>query len=128
MAELLRAAPPDASLLRAHGGSAARPLTYGRLLQFISGAGDLRRAGISHHSQVVVYAVPPGPAGAAALLAISAQCSAAPLDPNSKQADAADALRQLRPSAVLAFRGVACPGLEAAAKEAGLPICWQVSV
>merc|ERR1712190_462655 len=45
-----------------------KPLTYSNILDFIKGPGDLRRFGVHDAGSVVAYPVPPGAAGAIAIL------------------------------------------------------------
>ena len=75
--DMLRDADPATPALYAPGVPA---LTYGNLLEFIHGKGDLRRVG-ANQSFIVAYLAPLGAVSAVAFLAISSQCTAAPLDP-----------------------------------------------
>ncbi len=128
--DMLACAPRGAPFLRSPSaaGAAGAALTYGALLDFMrpGGPADLRRAGLLHAQQVVLYAAPPGPAGAVALLSVGAQCAAALLDPAAPEDDVVDALRHLQPAAMLAFRGVTPAPFEAAAARVGVPVWWQV--
>ena len=75
--DMLRDADPNSPALYAPGVPA---LTYGSLLEFIYGKGDLRRVG-ANQSFIVAYLAPLGAVSAVAFLAIASQCTAAPLDP-----------------------------------------------
>ena len=98
------------------------PVKYGELLRFIRTAGDLRRLGCCTPDTVVGYPVPPGAAGAVALLTVMAQCTAAPLDPSASAADVADAIVQLRIARMLVFEGVPAPAAVSAAAQAAIPV------
>eukprot|EP00854_Cymbomonas_tetramitiformis_P002244 gene2244-2959_t len=98
------------------------PLTYGALLEFIRGPGNLSRFGVRSSEAVVGYPCPPGAAGAVALLGIAAQCTAAPLNAAATETDVLDAIQQFCITHLLAFDGVEAPGFIAAAARAGLDV------
>ena len=75
--DMLKDADSESIALHAPG---AFPLTYGALLEFIYGNGDLRRIGATE-SYIVAYLAPFGAVSAMAFLTFSSQCTVAPLDP-----------------------------------------------
>ncbi len=75
--DMLRDADPVSPALYSPGSP---PLTYGGLLKFIHGEGDMRRIG-ANHNFTVAYLAPLGAVSAVAFLTIACQCTAAPLDP-----------------------------------------------
>ncbi len=75
--QMLKGANPESPALHTPG---APSLTYGDLLNFINGQGDLRRIG-ANENFTIAYLAPLGPVSAVAFLAITAQCTAAPVDP-----------------------------------------------
>ncbi|CAB9511065.1 7a-methyl-1,5-dioxo-octahydro-1H-inden-4-yl [Seminavis robusta] len=83
----------------------AKPLTYGAMLKFIRGDGDLRRAGAGE-GFTVAYVAPFGVVSAAAFVTIAAQCTAAPLDPGYNESDYVLAFDQINPDLVITFDGV----------------------
>jgi acyl-CoA synthetase (AMP-forming)/AMP-acid ligase II len=123
--EMLRAAPTSAPLLRDLDTSRA-PMTYGKMIDFITtGEGDLRKIGATQ-STVIAYNVPTGPIGASAFLSIAAQCTAVPLDPGITEADALEALVSCKVTLVALFRGTDTDEIEKAATKANIPIKWYV--
>ena len=110
----LAAQPSDAPLLRiARGGKTAT--TYGDMLDFIAGAGDLRRLGVQP-GDVVAYGAPPGGSAASgvAFLSIGAQTCGAPLSQGTTEPDAESALEQFNAKHLILFEGVHNPGITAA--------------
>jgi len=99
---------------------ARRSLTYADIIEFINGPGDLRRYGITNPQSVVAYPVPPGAAGAVAILTIASQCTATPFDMAATEEDVADGIDQFGVTHMICFKGHACPGFMSAAKSAGI--------
>ena len=114
--DVLEDAEPDRVALYAPG---AEPLTYARLLDFMSTEGDLRLLGLKQDS-VVAYLAPV--TMAVAFLTIAAQCTAAPLDPSLSKADVGLALEQIKPDILIIFHGVNAEAGMAAAAEAGIEV------
>ena len=111
VAEALSAQPADSPLLRiARAGDTAT--TYGDMLGFIAGAGDLRRLGVQP-GDVVAYGAPPGGSAASgvAFLSIGAQTCAAPLPQGTSEPDARSALDQFNAKHLIIFEGVHNPGI-----------------
>ena len=139
---LLERSPADAPLIRDAArptASAARTTTYGDVLQFVSGQGDIRHSiaggdgADSPAPVVVVYPAPPGPLGAVVLLTVATQCTAMPLDPDAKYDDYRVALSQVVENGkgakntlvALAFRGISSGEFVRAATDAGVHVAWQ---
>ena len=121
--DLLNAADPNSPLLLdASAGTSL--LTYSDVVEFIGGAGDLRRCNIRLSTQIVIYMPPPGPAGALLLMAICAQAIAMPVDPQSSYDDVMQAMVQVKPSVALAFRGLTPDVFVRAAQDSGVPMEW----
>ena len=150
---LLERSPADAPLIRdaaRPAASAARTTTYGDVLQFVSGQGDIRHSiaggdgadssappspapSVASADVVVVYPAPPGPLGAVVLLTVATQCTAMPLDPDAKYEDYKVALSQVVENGkgakntlvALAFRGISSGEFVRAATDAGVHVAWQ---
>lgn len=104
-----------------------KPLTYSNILEFIKGPGDLRLYGVHDTKSVVAYPVPPGAAGAIAILTIASQCNAAPFDMAATEEDVADGIDQFGVTHMMYFEGYEAPGFMSAAKAAGIvPIKVQL--
>lgn len=76
--------------------------TYGELVTFINGEGNLRRFGIQRADDIVTYIVEEGAIAAVMFVVIATQCSAAPLGAGSTQDDMHDAFVQLSARMVIA--------------------------
>ena len=110
----LAAQPAGTPLLRiARADNTAT--TYGNVLDFIAGAGDLRRLGVQP-GDVVAYGAPPGgsAASAVAFLSIGAQTCGAPLPQTTSEPDAKSALEQFDAKHLILFEGVHNPGITTA--------------
>jgi acyl-CoA synthetase (AMP-forming)/AMP-acid ligase II len=114
--DMLEDAQPDSVALYAPG---AAPLTYAKLLGFMSADGDLRLLGLKQDS-VVAYLAPINLA--VAFLTIASQCTAAPLDPSLSKADVGLALEQIKPNILIIFQGVNADAGLAAADAAGIEV------
>ena len=112
--------PEDKPFLReSRNDNASQYTAYGDVVKFIQGGqGDLRHIGVKP-GEVVAYAAPPGGSAAAALafLTIGAQTVAAPIAPNTSEADTLDTLDQFHAKHMILFEGVSCPGVEAGFKK-----------
>jgi acyl-CoA synthetase (AMP-forming)/AMP-acid ligase II len=142
---LLERSPADAPLIRDTANPARSFSTYGDVLSFVSGYGDLRRCLMPRYSHdtsehdenndgslIAVYPAPPGNLGAMVLLTVSIQCAAMPLDPDAKYEDYRIAIGQVLENRgvknkviALAFRGFTSDDFVRAAGDLGVLVAWQ---
>jgi len=125
--EMLKLSNAATPLLHTAGLDKPGQLTYGDVMKFVSseGMGDLRRLGIKHSDQIVMYMPPPGPAGAIVLLTVCIQAIAMPLDPDATYDDILMVIKQSNPSIALGFRGYTPESFVNAVNDAGVILMWQ---
>jgi acyl-CoA synthetase (AMP-forming)/AMP-acid ligase II len=80
--------------------------TYGQLVNFIHGEGNLSKFGIQRADDVVSYIVEEGALSAVLFVVIASQCSVAPLGASSTEDDLSDAFVQLSARMVIASNGL----------------------
>lgn len=82
------------------------------MLDFVTGAGDLRQLGVQP-GDVVAYGAPPGgsAASAVAFLSIGAQTCGAPLSQSCSEPDATSAIEQFNAKHLILFEGIHNPGI-----------------
>lgn len=139
---LLKRSPADAPLIRDAAHPAARATTYGDILRFVTGPGDIRQSINTSYMDsadtmadvVVVYPAPPGPLGVLVVLTIGMQCTAMPLDPDARYEDYKVALGQVKENngakntlVALAFRDISSAEFVRAAEDSNVHVSWQRS-
>ena len=115
IAEVLKAEPRDKPFLYNAREKDPKFTTYGELSDFILGAGNLSKLGVQQ-KEVVAYGCPAGATALAAVafLSIASGGIAAPLAPNTSEADTLDTLEQFNAKYLIIFEGVECPEVNAA--------------
>jgi|AntRauTorckE5430_2_1112549.scaffolds.fasta_scaffold01905_2 acyl-CoA synthetase (AMP-forming)/AMP-acid ligase II len=117
---LLKARPREKPFLYNARGNGVFT-SYGQLSDFIRGDGNLSNLGVQCN-EVVAYGCPAGATALAAVafLSIASSAIAAPLAPNTSEADTLDILEQFDAKYLIMFEGVECPGVYAAFQKYSL--------
>jgi len=125
--DVLARPDPDAVALRQEG---MMNTTYGDLLGFINGEGDVRKWGVKDGERIA-YICPPGAVGAVIFLTCIAQTCAVPLDRRSTLNEMKDSMEQLKAKHYVSFEGVLLPDeqvkMEEMLKEMGIN-CIYVTI
>jgi acyl-CoA synthetase (AMP-forming)/AMP-acid ligase II len=98
--QMLKRVPGDSVAMQSSSANEASSLTYGALVEFIEGTGNLRHIGIQEGDRVA-YVAPPGTLSAVTFLTITSQTTSVPLDPGYSLNDVALALDQIQPTVVV---------------------------
>jgi acyl-CoA synthetase (AMP-forming)/AMP-acid ligase II len=147
--QMLKRVPGDAVAMQSSSVNEASSLTYGALVEFIEGAGNLRLIGVQEGDRVA-YVAPPGTLSAVAFLTITSQTTSVPLDPGYSLNDVSLALDQIQPTVVVVINGAndydrensnydaliepisrsynTNPAVQQAADERGIPVAHAIAM